>query len=163
MIECLSIYDNLTLVPKEKLTFRPAVYAIIVNDGKILLVHLRCRDKFCLPGGGVELGERVQEALRREVREETGIAIEIEQFAFFSERFLYLDPSDEAFHTLSLFFVCRPETTKLISDDQVDDSKVEKPRWIELDSLSPERFQFCGEEILQVAQSLHSDGHSDGL
>lgn len=163
MIECKSIYGNRTLVPKEKLAFRPAVYAIIVNNGKILLVHLRSRDKFFLPGGGIESGERVQEALKREVREETGITIEIGRFAFFNEEFLYYDPSDTASHTLSLFFICKPETTELISDDQVDDQKVEKPRWIALDSLSPERFQFCGEKILQVAQSLHLGSHSGGL
>lgn len=154
MIECKSIYGEKILVPREKLTFRPTVYAIIVDDGKILLVHLRRRDTFFLPGGGVKLGERVTEALRREVKEEAGIAIEIERFAFFSERFQYHDPSDTAFHALSFFFVCKPETTELISDDQVDDLKVEKPRWVKLDGLSPERFQFCGEEILQAVQTL---------
>ncbi|MBN1814821.1 MAG: NUDIX domain-containing protein [Anaerolineae bacterium] len=154
MIECESIYGNHTLVPQEELVFRPAVYGIIVNDGKILLVNLRSTDKFCLPGGGVELGEKINDALRREVKEETGIRVAIERFAFFSEGFFYYDPGDTAYHTLSFFFICRPETLELASDGQINDLEAEKPTWVALDGLGPERFQFCGEEILQVAQTL---------
>jgi ADP-ribose pyrophosphatase YjhB (NUDIX family) len=154
MIECISMQGNPILVPREELIFRPAVYGIIVDDGKILLVCLHTTDKFFLPGGGVELGEKLQDALRREVKEETGIKIEIERFAFFSEGFLYYDPWDTAYHTISFFFVCRPKTLELASDDQIIDLEAERPGWIALDGLSPERFQFSGEEILQVAQAL---------
>jgi len=51
--------------------------AIIVKDGMILLIH-RFRDGnefFVLPGGGVEEGETVEEALIREVKEETNLDV----------------------------------------------------------------------------------------
>ena len=38
MIDCESIYGDRKLVPKEKLVFRPSVYAIIVHGGEIALV-----------------------------------------------------------------------------------------------------------------------------
>ena len=56
-----------------------AVSAAIFRDGKVLIVR-RARPPahglYTLPGGGVELGETLEQAIVREVREETGLAIE---------------------------------------------------------------------------------------
>src|SRR6202521_5905942 len=56
-----------------------AVSAAIFRDGRVLIVR-RARPPahglYTLPGGGVELGETLEEAVIREVREETGLAIE---------------------------------------------------------------------------------------
>ena len=50
------------------------VRAIIELDGKILLVrNLSSPEFWCLPGGGVESGEDIVTAIRREIVEETGI------------------------------------------------------------------------------------------
>ena len=59
MIECTSVYGNKVRIPKSKLVLRPSVYAIIVNDGKILLVRSRHGGKYLLPGGGIDTGERI--------------------------------------------------------------------------------------------------------
>jgi ADP-ribose pyrophosphatase YjhB (NUDIX family) len=51
---------------------RPGVYAIITDgDGRLLVVDEQ--DSLGLPGGGVEQGEAADEALRRELDEETGV------------------------------------------------------------------------------------------
>src|SRR5471032_178471 len=56
-----------------------AVSAAIVRDGKVLLVR-RARkpalNLYTMPGGVVEAGETLLEAVKREVREETGLEIE---------------------------------------------------------------------------------------
>jgi len=60
--------------------FRIGVFALIFDDeGRILLGHRRDVDGWNLPGGGMEAGETVDEALCREVREETGLDIEVGQ------------------------------------------------------------------------------------
>ena len=59
--------------------FRIAVYAIIFAAGRVLLALRRNIDWWNLPGGGMELGETVDEAMRREVREETGLEVEVER------------------------------------------------------------------------------------
>ena len=56
-----------------------AVSAAILRGGLVLLARRArapARDLFTLPGGVVEAGETLAEALKREVREETGVAIE---------------------------------------------------------------------------------------
>jgi ADP-ribose pyrophosphatase YjhB (NUDIX family) len=60
-------------------SFRIAVSALIFDEGRILLAHRRDIDWWNLPGGGMEVGETVDEALHREVAEETGLEVEIEQ------------------------------------------------------------------------------------
>lgn len=56
------------------------VSAVIVRDGRVLLVR-RARGAFAgrwsLPGGKVEHGETLADALRREVREETGLDVRV--------------------------------------------------------------------------------------
>jgi ADP-ribose pyrophosphatase YjhB (NUDIX family) len=56
----------------------PAVTAFVTDDeGRVLLIHRTDNDRWALPGGEVELGESVSSAVIREVREETGIEVEI--------------------------------------------------------------------------------------
>lgn len=56
----------------------PAVTAFVTDDHhRLLLVHRRDNDRWALPGGAIELGESVAQAAIREVREETGITIEV--------------------------------------------------------------------------------------
>jgi 8-oxo-dGTP diphosphatase len=67
----INIYPNTAMqAPKV------AVAALAVKDGKILLVKRKYppgAGKWSLPGGHVELGERLEEAVLRELKEETGM------------------------------------------------------------------------------------------
>lgn len=75
-----------------------AAFAIVEDEGRILLVsetrRLNGEPRLCwdIPGGGAEQGESLEESLVREVREETGLAVEVLDLAFMIERFGFRSP-----------------------------------------------------------------------
>jgi len=64
--------------------------ALIFNpEGKILLIKShKWKNKYIVPGGRVELGERPKDALKREIKEETGLNVYDIKFVCFQE-FIY--------------------------------------------------------------------------
>lgn len=54
---------------------RPSVRGILIRDGKIAMVHSLKYDYYKYPGGGIEPGETLEDALIREVSEESGLQV----------------------------------------------------------------------------------------
>ncbi|MFJ7046900.1 NUDIX domain-containing protein [Streptomyces sp. NPDC101112] len=66
----------------------PSVTAVVRDDaGKLLLIHKTDNGLWALPGGGHDIGERIADTVVREVREETGIDVEVDNVVG-----LYTDP-----------------------------------------------------------------------
>jgi 8-oxo-dGTP diphosphatase len=104
-----------------------AVGAIVVTDGKLLLVR-RGRDPgkglWSLPGGRVELGEYLADALRREVKEETNLDVEVGDLIGIAE--VLGDP-----HYVILDFAASP-----IGDaDPVPAGDAADVRWVPFDAV----------------------------
>jgi len=88
-----------------KPAIRIRVGVVIFQDDHILLVqhHKEGRRYWLVPGGGLEFGESMGECALREVREETGLEIELGQLLFVSEtRF-----PDASRHLVNFFFRAR--------------------------------------------------------
>ena len=154
MIECTTHYGKTKLLPIEKLTFRPSVYGIIVNDRDVLLLNTTHTGTYSLPGGGIEIGESIEAALKREVREETGLEIEIIRFYRFEEQFFYYDPADIAFHSFLFFYLCRPKIAEIRYDLEINDDSVNMPRWIKIDELEHQQFHNHGHLVLEALHSV---------
>jgi ADP-ribose pyrophosphatase YjhB (NUDIX family) len=96
------------------------VGALIIDNGRILLVE-RGREPlkgyWSLPGGAVETGEPLHEALRREIREETGLEVEILHLIEVFERIMPGADGTTEYHYVLIDYVCRPVGGKLQADD----------------------------------------------
>jgi len=100
-----------------------AVSAAIFRDGKVLLVR-RARSPgngfYSLPGGRVEFGESLHEALAREVDEETGLRVEIVGLAGWRE---VLPGASAGGHYVILSFAARWAAREPVLNDEHDDFK----------------------------------------
>jgi len=107
-----------------------AVSAAIIRDGKVLVVR-RARPPakgfYSLPGGVVEIGETLHEAVRREVREETGMAIEPVGLAGFRET-IVRDPENR----VERHFVILPFAARWVAGEPRLNEELSEACWIEL-------------------------------
>jgi ADP-ribose pyrophosphatase YjhB (NUDIX family) len=108
-----------------------AVSAAIFRDGKVLLVR-RTRSPakgfYSLPGGRVEFGESLHQALAREVDEETGLEIDIMGLAGWRE---VLPSAPGTGHYLIMSFAARWAAREPALNDEHDDY-----RWVAPDALA---------------------------
>ena len=153
-IHCKNNFGEEVDVPVDKFFFRPSVYGFIVDGGKILVMHNKSNGKLWFPGGGLEIDERLEAGLKREVKEETGIDIIIDKLILTKENFFYYQPLDEAYHAFLFFYLCRPITQNLLADDDVDDLESKKPRWILIDSIKPYDISDLSSDIYPCLQKL---------
>jgi ADP-ribose pyrophosphatase YjhB (NUDIX family) len=90
---------------------RPSVAAVVRDEqGQILLQRRSDNGRWGLPGGSVEIGESVAEAIRREVVEETGFRIEVGRLVgVYSDPALQVVryPGGSVVHYISILFECR--------------------------------------------------------
>jgi nucleoside triphosphatase len=101
----------------------PTVGALIVNkEGKILLVRShKWFDKFTLPGGHIEVGETMVEAVKREVKEEVGLEVEVGHLLLMQEA-IFAPEFYKKRHFIFIDFACRSkdEHVKLDQDELQD-------------------------------------------
>ena len=111
---------------------------ILRNDGRELLVARRGKEPakgtLDLPGGFVDMDETVEEGMRREIREETGLVVGRLAYLF-SIPNLY-SYSGMTIHTTDMFFMTEVDGDALpVADD--DAASLE---WMPLDAIQPELF-----------------------
>ena len=106
------------IVKSPKLT----VDGIIIKDGKILLVKRKnkpFKGKWALPGGFVEYGEKTEDAVAREVLEETGLKTTVDKTIG-----VYSDPNrDPRGHTITVVYKLGIKGGELKSGDDASDAK----------------------------------------
>jgi 8-oxo-dGTP diphosphatase len=105
------------------------VGALILDGDRILLVE-RGREPlkgyWSLPGGVVETGERLEAAVRREVREETGLEVEPAEVVEIFERIMLDEEGRTRHHYVLIDYLCRVVEGDLRAGDDANQAK-----WVE--------------------------------
>ena len=106
----------------EQIFPEPTVGVFIFNPaGELLLLKShKWPGKYVVPGGHVELGERIEEAAAREAKEETGLDISDLEFINF-QQFIY-DPSFwKPRHFIFFDYACKTESTDVRLNDEAEE------------------------------------------
>ncbi len=100
----------------------PTVGALIFNaEGKLFLMRShKWKGKWVVPGGHIELGERMEDALRREVKEETNLDIRDLEFICFQE-FICDDRFWKASHFIFFDYACRTDSTEVRLNEEAEE------------------------------------------
>ncbi len=91
---------------------RPSVRAIIVREGKVAMIHSTLYDYYKFPGGGIEANESHEDALVREVAEESGLAVRRESIKAYGHVFRiqrYDDDDPRAFVQDNFYYLCEAD------------------------------------------------------
>jgi ADP-ribose pyrophosphatase YjhB (NUDIX family) len=125
-------------ITKDKKWFRYRAAAIIVEEGCVLFAGNEIDDYYYSIGGGVHMGETAEDAVKREVYEETGVHYEVERLAvihenFFNENMGTLKGMD--CHEVSFYFFMKPRGTRELNSDSYSQGVRETMHWIPIEDL----------------------------
>ena len=124
---------------KENNWFRYRAAAIIIEEGCALFASNQKDDYYYSIGGGVHMGEKAEDAVLREVFEETGVHYEIDYLAvvhenFFNDNVGTLNAMD--CHELSFYYMMKPRGTKELHSNSITAfGTKELMHWVPLEDL----------------------------
>jgi len=112
---------------------RVAVGAVVFKDGKVLLVQrgkAPAQGTWAIPGGKVRYGEPLREAVRREIREETGILVDPGKVVLVFDPIIRDESGRIAFHYVIIDYEARYVRGELRAGDDARDV-----RWVAREDL----------------------------
>lgn len=132
--------------------------AIIMKDGKLLMVGNERADYLYSVGGRIRFGETAEEAVVREVFEETGVKMEVDRLGFVQENYFYGDaPSNlgRLIYEISFFFYMKtPDDFVPVSESFTEDNQKERLTWVSLDEDVRMYPDFFRTELKQPADTV---------
>ncbi len=115
------------------------IYIDNVFQGIALIERLNPPHGTALPGGFMDIGETIEGCLKREMSEEIGLDVEIQELLG-----LYSDPlRDPRFHTVSAVYICRAFAMPQAGDD------AKSTKVVTLEDLQKESFVFDHQKIVE--------------
>jgi len=107
--------------------------AVIVKDNKVLLIKRAGepgRGLWSIPGGLVELGEKIKDAVRREVKEETGLEVKVNEIADVTEIITRDEEGKVKYHFVIVDFFA-----EVLRGELKPSSDALEAKWVEFEDL----------------------------
>lgn len=151
---CHDINNQETEVPIEKITWRPSAYGILIEDNKILLS--KQYGGYDFPGGGLEIWETVEEGMKREFKEETGILVEAGQIVHAQTSFFVPSYGLGHWNCVLVYFLCQ----KIRGDfsiegfDEYEKQYADMPEWIDIGDIEKIKFINAVDSVKIIKKAL---------
>ncbi len=119
--------------------FRLRAAAIIISNGQVLMAHNGPEPYYYSVGGAIAQNESSEEAVLREVIEETGVPYEIDRLAFILENFFIMPVGGEPknCHEISFYYLMKPrESMEIRCESFGFHDEKEEMVWLPLDELA---------------------------
>ena len=133
--------------PNGKVFRRDSARCICIRGGKIMMVHSKKYEYYKFPGGGIEEGETLAEAMIREAREEAGLVVlpeTVSEYGMVPRKSRSEEPDIACFMQENYYFTCRAEEE--LTQTEQDDYEAEEgftPVWV------------TPEEVIRVDRGTH--------
>jgi 8-oxo-dGTP pyrophosphatase MutT (NUDIX family) len=117
--------------------FRYRSAAIIIENGCVLMAKNDRDSYYYSVGGGVHLHESAEDAVLREVLEETGVIYEIDRLVFVHENFFLgtSENKDLPCHEIALYYLMKPRGTQEVFDNGYTEGFREHMYWLPINRL----------------------------
>ena len=126
--------ENRISVKNKEGTFFYRVAALIIDNNKLLVAKNVDHPVYYTIGGGININETSEEAIIREVMEETGLKLSINKLTYVQERFLKIN--NEKFHEVVLFYLMDiKEKINILDNTFTDQGNKETLHWFFLEDL----------------------------
>lgn len=123
---------------KDNRYFRYRAAAIIIEGNCVLFAGNERDDYYYSVGGAVHHGEKAEDAVKREVFEETGVHYDIERLAYIHENFFKAEDNGKEiiWHEVTLYFLMKPRGTKELNSNSYNMwNAKETMHWLPIDKL----------------------------
>lgn len=136
-VTAVDVFGKEYQVDVSSLTWRPSVYGIVIEDGKLLVVR-QFKTKFDIPGGGVDLGEDLEAAVVREVKEETGFDVEVVRLVDLRANiFSASHATNNNYHSIMIYYECKKVGGEISTEgfDEWEQQYAQGAEWLPLTDL----------------------------
>ncbi len=133
-----NMHDDLTVAISDKAVLNIRVGAIIMKNNKFLMVKNDRAEYLYSVGGRIQMGETAEDAVKREVYEETGVKLDIDRLGFIHENYFIGDAGKilgKWVYEISFFFYMNtPDDFRLVCDSFAEEGEKENLVWVSADT-----------------------------
>lgn len=152
-----------TELPPRRYPQRPVVGvgAVIVHESNVVLIKRKFEPlagQWSLPGGTLELGESLEAGVAREMREETGLEVEVGPVVEVFDRILLDLDGRVRYHFVLIDYLCRPIGGQLVAGSDVADAVLADPTTLSTYRMTPKAVSVIERALAMVPEAFSTSG-----
>ena len=128
--------------------FNVRVYALLEYKDKVLVMHEPFQGKliYKFPGGGLEFGEGTKECIKREIKEELNLKVEVKEH-YYTQDFFKLNAFDPTEQVLLIYYKATI-TDKALAKLKVLDADISELLWLTKEELNADKFTLDADKVV---------------